>query len=725
MKRLLLLATMLVVTGGHLAWGQYNTPTVNGTIAAGEYGTHTNGQNQQTNGSVVWYITWNATDLYIGISGATAGDAAVFYLDFHCLSPVNGGTNTQGTLVGQSYDNTSFAELQFRADLVIYAKNSYREYRTANGSNGWSSSTVDFGSFSNMGSTREFSIPWSVIGGIPSCFNWFGYVTNNSGSVNGTMPPENAGGSITNIARYARYYTVSSTANGAATKPFSRNSYVFTNNLDIPGFGAITVYDFTMNNASYTITRASGNGGAWTINGNLLVNNGVVDFGSTTNTATVTGAVSIGAGGTLTLSSAAGGDLNVGGNFTQSGTFNCNNREVTFNGSSTQTLSGNFTGSNRFDYLRTASTGLSLSSAVDIEDRLDFDAGLITLNAADLTLYSGISLLDADASRYVATTGSGNLVRNGVGNSATLFPVGTATSYNPVTLTNAGTSDNFLVRVQDSFAQMPTNSTKTVQRQWVINESVVGDSDLSVDLQWNASEEGTNFNRAGDLVIGRHDGTAYVETAASLSGSNPYIASASGFTSLSPFAVGTLNALPVELSRFQARIVDQIVWLSWTTDSEQNNAYFEIERSTDSRKWTSIGVVNGQGTSYQQHQYQFADDKPLTGTSYYRLRQVDVDGQWEYSQIAPVVFGTGLRLLVYPSPAKDEITIDWGRELDGGERALLVDLSGRQIATLLIPSDETRKTWNIADQPPGLYRVVLMDREGQILAQEKLVKTDH
>lgn len=104
---------------------------------------------------------------------------------------------------------------------------------------------------------------------------------------------------------------------------------------------------------------------------------------------------------------------------------------------------------------------------------------------------------------------------------------------------------------------------------------------------------------------------------------------------------------------------------------------------------------------------------------------MDVDGQWEYSQIAPVVFGTGLRLLVYPSPAKDEITIDWGRELDGGERALLVDLSGRQIATLLIPSDETRKTWNIADQPPSLYRVVLMDREGQILAQEKLVKTDH
>ena len=122
------LVVVCVVAVPSLALAQFASPTVNGTIAASEYGTHTNGQNQETSGSQTWYMTWDDTNMYVGIAGASTGEAAVIYLDKDPLSHINGGTSSNGTIVGNSYDGTNFAELQFRADLVLYVKNGYREY---------------------------------------------------------------------------------------------------------------------------------------------------------------------------------------------------------------------------------------------------------------------------------------------------------------------------------------------------------------------------------------------------------------------------------------------------------------------------------------------------------------------------------------------------------------------------------------------------------------------
>ena len=150
-------------------FAQFTTPTVNGAIGASEYGTHTDGNNQQTN----FYVTWDAINLYVGIINANVSEGAVLYLDKAPTAIVNGGANSDGTIVGfNNYDNTSFSNLPFRADLVVYFTNTYREYRTSNGSGGWSSQTAGFGSYADAGgSTREIAIPWSVIGGIPASFN--------------------------------------------------------------------------------------------------------------------------------------------------------------------------------------------------------------------------------------------------------------------------------------------------------------------------------------------------------------------------------------------------------------------------------------------------------------------------------------------------------------------------------------------------------------------------
>lgn len=334
----LILLLYILATPEQNALAQFATPVVNGNISSGEYGNHTDGQNQQTSGGTVWYMTWDDNNLYFAISNANTSEAAVVYIDTNPLAPINGGTDADGTNVGFNYDGTNFAELQFRANIVLYVKNSYREYRTANGSNGWSGPTTYFGVYADNGSNlREFSLPWSAVGGRPTSFAWFGYATSSSGFVYAPVPPENPSGNIGTAARYVRYYIVNNTGNGTSTKPFSRNCYVFNGTSDISGFGAISVYDFTINTTGRTISRGSG---AWNIEGTLGVYNGTINFGSTSDNATIKGKVYIGSGGTLTLSNSASLILQIGNSgqvdFWNNGTFNAGSSTVEFRGHSNQ-----------------------------------------------------------------------------------------------------------------------------------------------------------------------------------------------------------------------------------------------------------------------------------------------------------------------------------------------------------------------------------------------------
>lgn len=115
------------------------------------------------------------------------------------------------------------------------------------------------------------------------------------------------------------------------------------------------------------------------------------------------------------------------------------------------------------------------------------------------------------------------------------------------------------------------------------------------------------------------------------------------------------SPLPVELLNFEAKPAASRVDLNWTTASETGNDHFEIERSDDGNTFTRIGTVSGAGNSTSVRQYSFNDAAPLRGISYYRLRQVDFDGGFTFSDIQAV----NMRLLVkghpYPMPASSEV----------------------------------------------------------------------
>ncbi len=428
---------------------QWNTPTLNGAIGAGEYGTHTDGQNQQAQGTQVWYMTWDNNNLYVGITNTNRAEAAVLYFDVNLLAPINGGTNANGTQVGFNYDNTSFANLPFRADVVLYVKDSYRELRSADGANGWGAPSAGFGAYADNGSNlREFSIPWTAFpGGVrPAQFAWFGYVTTAAGSAFTTMPTANPTGAVGLGARWSRYFKVDNTGNGTSIRPFNRDCYVFNSTTDITGFGALTVWDFTMSSAGRTVSRGAGLGGAWVINGTLLADAGTVGMGltgtfspttianltinsgaafnmdATTQAVVVTG--NFFTSGIMNLSTAIGGDLRVGGNFTHSTGGNINAtgaqaREVQLNGTAAQTVTALATGTNVafFRVTNTNASGATLASGtLRAASQFDLNANArFNVSAGEIFEFQGTNTSTLAAGSIMTVNGTFTRTSTGTG----------------------------------------------------------------------------------------------------------------------------------------------------------------------------------------------------------------------------------------------------------------------------------------------------------------------
>jgi hypothetical protein len=172
-------------------------------------------------------------------------------------------------------------------------------------------------------------------------------------------------------------------------------------------------------------------------------------------------------------------------------------------------------------------------------------------------------------------------------------------------------------------------------------------------------------------------------------------------------AASSATPMPIVLLSFEAQLVQSGVELKWVTASELNNDYFTIERSTNGIDFESVEVVTGAGTSNQANYYSTMDYQPLPGVSYYRLKQTDYNGEFEYSKIVSVNNSENLAeaFQVFPNPCTNQLYLMSGSSQNAEYR--LYDLNGKNLACGHLDgmSQETINTGNFS---PGIYNLIII-----------------
>ena len=172
--------------------------------------------------------------------------------------------------------------------------------------------------------------------------------------------------------------------------------------------------------------------------------------------------------------------------------------------------------------------------------------------------------------------------------------------------------------------------------------------------------------------------------------------------SIDDFSINAVT-LPVSLLEIKATPAISSTLLSFSTATELNNSHFAIERSADARIFSEIGQVKGAGTTQEPQSYTFTDERPLAGTNYYRLRQVDYDGTESFSPVVSVVFGKSGNITLAPSPATDRVRIQLDEALRADGLWQVYDNTGRQVLSGAWEAETADYDLDVNVLPEGMY----------------------
>jgi hypothetical protein len=664
---------LLLALPGH---AQYATtpPVQDGIPNAYEY----NNNSFQTFNGGTWYMTWDATNLYIGKTGGTTYEPAIIYLDVNPTLPVNGGSDLQGNKRGidevlkrATAPNTQSGvvpTLPFRADVRVYCTtNGEISISRANGTGGWGPESSANVFLSSSGPNREMVLNWGALTGggtIPASFNWMGYATNDQ---NGTanyrydLAPtnDNASGYINGTSpQFPYYYTVISTANNSTTRPFNLLSYTFTGTSSNYQIGAVQVWDFTMNSPGLDIGRGN-TGGTWNISGSLVVGGGTLYFGSgtsnygdtfvgnvrmlgngvlnmdqTNRALNVRESVFLTGGSQLILSGAQGGDLNVGRDFnvtngfiSSPATFQTNTRAVAFTGSN---VAHSITADNNYEVpfnylaLSTPSSNVTLNSSIFVINKLVFQNGLLYTGANYVTLDGAAVLENESTTSHIVGNTRITQMLSGAG-AGTQFFGNLGLVLNPI---NSSPYYGFVTATRVTGTTLPGVGRgvngNSIQRYFILTSPSPSTSTLDLSLQFFYRTDELNNIQEQKLALFKSVGGA-PGTYSQLT--NPPSANTGNHSIAFDYkmllenntyltASDAVTPLPVTLVAFTAKPTAKgTALLNWTTASEKNSKGFGIERQLGANDaWQSVGYVAAANLA-NGSAYQFEDKSLATAAA--------------------------------------------------------------------------------------------------------------
>lgn len=210
-------------------------------------------------------------------------------------------------------------------------------------------------------------------------------------------------------------------------------------------------------------------------------------------------------------------------------------------------------------------------------------------------------------------------------------------------------------------------------------------------------------------ATGVEDGVSYVE-----------FHNISSFSSFGYLSTTDDSALPVTLAYFKGHKNENAVLLEWATSAEFSNSGFEIQRSTDARNWEKLGFVTSAGEGDRSGtplSYRFTDHNPLDGNNYYRLKQTDLNGEFEYSPVIVMNFRLNINLSVFPNPVlTGELTLDAPGKVV--EEAKVYNLTGVRMNVSML---EGRRL-NVSTLPAGQYLLRVVFKSGEVVTRSFIVQ---
>jgi subtilisin-like proprotein convertase family protein len=182
--------------------------------------------------------------------------------------------------------------------------------------------------------------------------------------------------------------------------------------------------------------------------------------------------------------------------------------------------------------------------------------------------------------------------------------------------------------------------------------------------------------------------------------------------------------LPITLIHFAGKAHEDFNELTWKTASEVNNDYFLIQRSPDGNNFTDIGTVEGNGNTNSITEYSYLDEFASLGTSYYRLKQFDYNGEFEYSNIIAINSYKEIDIAIYPNPSKNNLFFDISEDFNTIYTIIYTNVLG-SINKEKINISEGNNTYqaNKFNQlPQGVYFIQILNENDKVIKSQKIIK---
>ena len=322
--------------------------------------------------------------------------------------------------------------------------------------------------------------------------------------------------------------------------------------------------------------------------------------------------------------------------------------EVIITGSSATELGG----SNLLPLFRLtidkSSNDVQMQGILEIADNLNMVDGNLDMNGFNIHLASGRLQNEAPGHEVFSSVAGGKLSRT--------------VSYNGVVAADSGKlgieisspSNLGLVTITRSHDAQFVGSGNGIQRYYQVKTTNPPGNNTTIRFYYHDSELNGVIESDLALFQSTDDGVSWVPHGYSSRNATQNFVEVRNLNPDGRWTLNNSSSFPVEWLDFVAIPKGKQVHCQWATASETNTAYFEVERSLDGMSFEGVVRTNAAGNSQQVQEYEAFDKKPLLGASYYRIKQVDIDGSFSYSPQVNVFFSQESRLSVFPNPTKEQ-----------------------------------------------------------------------